>query len=102
MQIEEVFRGVNLARRSGPSVAVSGVAYDSRRVTSGSLFVAMQGGTTDGNRYIATAVERGAATVVTDSSAAFDQATHDYPHLDLMEIAHGRKALAGIAANFFG
>ena len=31
---------------------ISGVEYDSRRVRSGSVFVAMKGASTDGNRYV--------------------------------------------------
>ena len=48
--------------------------YDSRRVGAGDVFVAMRGGTTDGNRYIDAAVAQGAAAVVTDSREAFDAA----------------------------
>ena len=67
----------------------------------GSLFVAMHGGTTDGNRYIRSAVKQGAVAVVTDSAAAFDAAAREFPQMALVEVAHGRKALAGVAANFF-
>ncbi len=67
----------------------------------GSLFVAMQGGTTDGNRYIARAVEAGAVAVITDSAQAFDETALRFPQIALVEVAHGRKALAGPAANFF-
>lgn len=100
--IQQLLQGVPYLRRSGVEVAVSGVEYDSRRVGAGSLFVAMQGGTTDGNRYITAAVKQGAAAVVTDSAAAFDSTARDFPQIALVEVAHGRKALAGLAANFFG
>ena len=89
-------------RRTGPSVDVTGIEYDSRRVRPGSLFVAMQGGTTDGNRYIAAAIERGASAVVTDSAMAFQNAAVKYLKITVAEVAHGRSALAAIAANFFG
>lgn len=89
-------------RRAGLSVDVSSIEYDSRRVAPGALFVAMQGGTTDGNRYIALAIERGASAVVTDSAMTFQDAAVKYPQIALAEVAHGRSALAGIAANYFG
>ena len=41
------------------------VHYDSRKVTPGSLFVAVTGFVSDGNRYIPMALEKGAAVVVT-------------------------------------
>lgn len=88
-------------RRAGPSVDVTGIEYDSRRVVPGALFVAMQGGTTDGNRYIASAIDRGASAVVTDSAMTFQGAAVKYPQIVLAEVAHGRSALAGIAANYF-
>lgn len=43
---------------------VAGVFDDSRRVTAGSLFVAVAGSRDDGRRYIDDAVARGATTVV--------------------------------------
>jgi UDP-N-acetylmuramoyl-L-alanyl-D-glutamate--2,6-diaminopimelate ligase len=101
LTLSEALRGADVLRRIGENVAVSGVEYDSRRVVPGSLFVAMHGETTDGNRYIEQAVARGAVAVVTDSAAAFD-ATADGPlEVALAEVPHGRRALATIAANVF-
>ncbi|HEY0759813.1 MAG TPA: UDP-N-acetylmuramoyl-L-alanyl-D-glutamate--2,6-diaminopimelate ligase [Acidisarcina sp.] len=102
MNIADALAGVDCLRRAGPSVDVSSVEYDSRRVSAGALFVAMRGGTTDGSRYIAAAVERGAAGVVTDSAEAFEAAAERHPQLSLALVAHGRWALAGAAANVFG
>jgi UDP-N-acetylmuramoyl-L-alanyl-D-glutamate--2,6-diaminopimelate ligase len=100
--LSEALRGVEILRRIGDDVPVTGVEYDSRRVQRGSLFVAMRGETTDGNRYIEQAVARGAVAVVTDSAAAYD-ATADGPlQVALAEVPHGRRALALIAANAFG
>jgi UDP-N-acetylmuramoyl-L-alanyl-D-glutamate--2,6-diaminopimelate ligase len=101
VDLDLVLRGADLIRRAGPSPAVTGVEYDSRRVFSGSLFVAFRGGTTDGNRYIAQAVAQGAHAIVTDSAAGFTAATA-YPAVAFIEVAHGRRALAALAANFFG
>jgi UDP-N-acetylmuramoyl-L-alanyl-D-glutamate--2,6-diaminopimelate ligase len=80
------------------------VEYDSRRVGPGSLFLAMQGGTTDGNRYIGKAIAQGAAAVVTDSPAAFSDTARRYADVAVAEIpaGAGRRAMVAIAANFFG
>ena len=101
MHVDEVLRGVGLVRRAGPSVAIAGVAYDSRAVAPGFLFVAMQGGTTDGNRYIPTAIERGAVAIVTDAPAAFREVSEKYPHIFVAEVEHGRRALSLLSANFY-
>ena len=101
MRIDEVLRGVECTRRAGGSAKATGVEYDSRRVGPGSLFVAMRGETTDGNRYIEKAIEAGATAVVTDSEGAFDETARKHPEIALAEVAHGRRALARVAANFF-
>jgi UDP-N-acetylmuramoyl-L-alanyl-D-glutamate--2,6-diaminopimelate ligase len=100
LELDDVLQGVNFIRRQGPSPEVNGVEYDSRRVQQGSLFVAFRGGTTDGNRYLPQAVAQGAGAIVTDSAAGFSAATA-YPALAVIEVPHGRPALAAMAANFF-
>jgi UDP-N-acetylmuramoyl-L-alanyl-D-glutamate--2,6-diaminopimelate ligase len=102
LKLSEALHGADVLRRIVEDVAVTGVEYDSRRVAPGSLFVAMRGETTDGNRYIEQALARGAVAIVTDSAAAYD-ATADGPlEVALAEVPHGRRALATIAANVFG
>src|SRR5579884_2681521 len=101
MHINEVMRGVNAVRRSGPQVEITGIEYDSRRIVQGALFLAMRGGTTDGNRYIASAIERGASAVVTDTRSVFDEIAQKYPQITVAEVPHGRSALAILSANFF-
>ena len=44
---------------------IAAVCYDSRKVTPGSLFVAVSGFAADGNRFIPMALEKGAVAVVT-------------------------------------
>ena len=102
LKLNEALRGAEVLRRMGGDVAIGGVEYDSRRVVPGSLFVAMCGETTDGNRYIEQAVARGAVAVVTDSAAAYDATANGPLDVALVEVPHGRRALATIAANVFG
>lgn len=47
-----------------PAVAVSGLAIDSRLVAPGDLFVAVKGTLTDGAKYIAQAIDKGAAAIL--------------------------------------
>ena len=63
------------------------------------FFVAMRGGTSDGNEFIEAALERGAAVVVTDSEASFQALRGSTP---VVLVKDGRRALAGVAANLYG
>jgi UDP-N-acetylmuramoyl-L-alanyl-D-glutamate--2,6-diaminopimelate ligase len=49
-----------------PELSVTGIAYDSRRVRKGHVFVAVHGFKTDGTRFIPDAVARGAVAVIAD------------------------------------
>jgi UDP-N-acetylmuramoyl-L-alanyl-D-glutamate--2,6-diaminopimelate ligase len=81
---------------------ITGIEYDSRRVRPGSVFVAMKGGTTDGNRYINKAIAAGAIGIITDSSPTFDHLVVYKPEIAVAEVEHGRRALAEASAAFFG
>jgi UDP-N-acetylmuramoyl-L-alanyl-D-glutamate--2,6-diaminopimelate ligase len=88
---------------SGSSEApIAGIEYDSRRVKPGAVFVAMKGGTTDGNRYIEKALAAGALGIVTDSAPTFDRLLVYNPEIPVLEVEHGRRALAEASAAFFG
>ncbi len=102
MQWKEALSGVEVLQRSAADAEVCGVEYDSRRVRRGDVFVAMRGGTTDGNRYIEKAIAQGAAAVVTDSAEAFATVREAHPELAVAQVERGRRALAGVSANLFG
>jgi UDP-N-acetylmuramyl pentapeptide synthase len=67
MKLAELIRQAGLqlreeggAKPPGP-IEIGGIAYDSRRVRPGDLFVAIRGEKDDGHRFILSAVEQGAA-----------------------------------------
>ena len=82
--------------------SVTGVEYDSRKVKQGSVFVAMKGGSTDGNKYVEKAIAAGALGVITDSAQKFDHLLVFEAGLPVLEVEHGRRALAQASAAFFG
>jgi UDP-N-acetylmuramoyl-L-alanyl-D-glutamate--2,6-diaminopimelate ligase len=86
----------------GSNDAIAGIEYDSRRVRAGAVFVAMKGGTTDGNRYVEKAIVAGALGIITDSAPTFDHLTVYQAGLPVLEVEHGRSALAQASAAFFG
>jgi UDP-N-acetylmuramoyl-L-alanyl-D-glutamate--2,6-diaminopimelate ligase len=81
---------------------VTGVEYDSRKVRPGAVFVAMKGGSTDGNRYIDKALAAGALGIITDSAPTFDHLLVYQAGVPVLQVEHGRRALAEASAAFFG
>ena len=95
MKLKDLLKNVEVIKSSADmEQEITAVAYDSRKVTPQSLFVAVSGFVTDGNRYIPMAMEKGAAVVVTAKEPA-----EDIPYV---LVASDRLALALIGANFYG
>ena len=84
------------------SQPIAGIEYDSRRVRPGSVFVAMKGGSTDGNRYVDKAIASGALGIITDSSQTYDHLVVYKSEIAVAEVEHGRRALAEASSAFFG
>ncbi|MFZ1482714.1 MAG: Mur ligase domain-containing protein, partial [Paracoccaceae bacterium] len=57
---------LGLKARQGRDPALSGLTLDSRAVRPGTLFAALSGSTRHGADFIATALELGAAAILTD------------------------------------
>jgi UDP-N-acetylmuramoyl-L-alanyl-D-glutamate--2,6-diaminopimelate ligase len=102
MLIYESLSGVEPIERSRSAVDVGGIQYDSRQVIPGDVFVAMRGETTDGNRYIKSAIQRGARAIVTDSREVWDRDRFEHRQIPFYLVSNGRRALAEISANLFG
>jgi UDP-N-acetylmuramoyl-L-alanyl-D-glutamate--2,6-diaminopimelate ligase len=103
MKWKELIEEVTAVGASGDSaLEITGVEYDSRRVKPGAVFVAMKGGSTDGNRYVDKAVGAGALGIITDSAPMFDHLLVYQAGMPVLEVEHGRRALSQVAAAFFG
>ncbi|HSS93630.1 MAG TPA: UDP-N-acetylmuramoyl-L-alanyl-D-glutamate--2,6-diaminopimelate ligase [Candidatus Dormibacteraeota bacterium] len=97
MKLEDLVRGVPGAQLSGPgNVEVTGIAYDSRRVKGGDLFVAMTGIRSDGHAYVADAISAGAV------AAAIERPVQVSPGTPVVNVPSTRTGLAEIAAEFYG
>ena len=70
------------------------IRYDSRAVSAGDLFVAIEGFETDGHKYIGSAAEKGAAAVVCQKVPKVD--------MPYILVADSRTALSLISARYFG
>lgn len=96
MTFREILRDVETLSASG-NAEIFGIAYDSRKVKPGFLFLAMQGEASDGNRFVADAVRSGAVAVMSDCVRLQPPA-----NIAFARVAHGRRALASVSANFYG
>jgi len=100
---QELIAEITAIGSSGSSSQpIAGIEYDSRRVRPGSVFVAIKGGTTDGNRYVDKAIAAGALGIITDSPQTFDHLVVYKSEIPIVEVEHGRRALAEASAAFFG
>ena len=80
MRLEDIIKGTGAGIVTGtPDMEIPAICCDSRKATPGSLFIAVNGCSTDGHKYIEAAKEAGAAAVVSAD----------------------RKALALCAGNFY-
>jgi UDP-N-acetylmuramoyl-L-alanyl-D-glutamate--2,6-diaminopimelate ligase len=98
----DALKEVSVIEAAEALVEVRGVEYDSRRVGPGSAFVAMRGGTTDGNRYIDAAIAQGAVAIVIDSAEAYAKLRREHPEMAAAQVEHGRRALAELSAAVLG
>jgi UDP-N-acetylmuramyl-tripeptide synthetase len=73
---------------------VTAVCYNSRQVTPGAVFVAIEGFAVDGHRFIPDAVKKGAVAVVCRKPVTADAV--------VIRVADPRAALAGMACRFYG
>ena len=94
MKLKELLAGVTVLKATADmQTEIANVAYDSRKVQPGGMFVAISGFSTDGNRFIPMAMEKGAAVIVT--------AKEPDAEIPYVLVESDRLALAYISRNFF-
>lgn len=81
-----------------PNRTITGIETNSEAVRPGALFVALRGEHTDGHRYAAAALAKGAAAVVVETAA---RATLPQ-EAPVVSVPDTRRALSRIAATFYG
>lgn len=99
MKLRSILEGLPIVQQAGPADAeIMGIAYDSRQVEPGFLFVCIRGFTTDGHQFIAPALERGAAAVIVEQASSLPAE----PAVPFLLAANARRALAQASRNFYG
>ena len=104
MRLDRVIRDSGCTITAGNAQAeICAVCNDSRKVTPGSLFIAVKGFASDGHDYIASVIEKGAAAVVYEDSEALAAQISKVSAegVAFVKAESSRHALAVIAANFY-
>ncbi len=78
-----------------PEKEITGISFDSRKVEPGNLFVALEGGSVDGHKFIPNAVQAGASAVIGRISLNIKE-------IPYYRTENPRRTMAHIAAAFHG
>ncbi len=93
MRISELFKGLHIENFKEDD-EVKGIAYDSREVREGYIFVAIKGRVFDGHNFIKEAEKRGAVGFVTEKKVDTEK-----PYV---VVADSRKLMGKISKRFYG
>jgi UDP-N-acetylmuramoyl-L-alanyl-D-glutamate--2,6-diaminopimelate ligase len=85
------------AVKGSTDIAVEKIEFDSRKIASNNLFIAIRGTQSDGHHFIETAIEKGAVAIVCE---AFPEECKN--GITYILVNDCTTALAFMAANFFG
>jgi UDP-N-acetylmuramoyl-L-alanyl-D-glutamate--2,6-diaminopimelate ligase len=96
MRLSELIQGLPIVEARGDA-EITGVCVDSRRVQRGDLFVALVGRQHDGHRFIADALQQGAAAVMAQQAAA--EVASEFP---FVRVPDTREALWRVAQRLYG
>ncbi len=93
-KIVSAVAGITL-RSGDPQVRINSVAYDSREVKKGGLFIALRGEHFDGHDFIDAAVDAGAAAIVVERDHCCDFS------IPILEADNTRRILGPVASHFY-
>jgi UDP-N-acetylmuramoyl-L-alanyl-D-glutamate--2,6-diaminopimelate ligase len=94
--LRELLAGLEGCHLAGDDrLPITAVAYHSQEVSPGSVFVALKGQRTDGHRFLAAALDRGARVIVSEQEMA------PPPGVTVVRVPDARLALAHLSAAFY-
>lgn len=95
VKLTDLLNGLALYRLEGmKDVTVNGIEHDSRKVSTGDLFICMRGLTVDGHAFAEQAVQNGAVGLVVE-----ERQNADVPQV---VVPDSRRAMAVLASRFYG
>lgn len=102
MELRTILNGIEgLKAKGNLEINILKIENDSRKVTKGDLFIAINGFETDGHEYIQNAIENGAKAIL--AQEGFDIKKIRLPEdVTLIIAPNTRVAMAKIACNYYG
>jgi stage V sporulation protein S len=94
MRLTELINKFETEIHGDSDIEISGIAYDSRKVKPGYLFIAIKGYETDGHKYIDSAVANGAVAVIGEDCVECG--------CTYVKVKDSRKAMALCGAAYYG
>ena len=102
MKLSDCLNGLKDLKAKGKvDIEVTSIENDSRKVSQGSLFVAIKGFDVDGHDYISTAIDNGAVAIVLEDIEKIRNINLP-ENVTFIVTENTRYALAIIACNFYG
>jgi len=97
MNLEQIVVGIKnilLENNGNTATEISSICCDSRKVVSGSLFIAIKGYQFDGDDFIGEAIQKGAVAIASESSLSLS--------VPCLKVSNSYQALSKIAEIFYG
>jgi len=95
MLLQELIKGIPYTGNPD-DCEITAVTYDSRKVKSGTLFVAIAGFKVDGHDYISQAIDNGAAAILSNGRSP------KIKTVPIIQVENPRLAMSQISAQFYG
>lgn len=98
MKLQETLKGLEYKCIHGDiETEINNIAYDSRKVNQGDVFVCISGYKTDGHQYIESALNNGAGALIVDKEISQDISSA----ATIIKVSDSRMALSKMSANYF-
>jgi UDP-N-acetylmuramoyl-L-alanyl-D-glutamate--2,6-diaminopimelate ligase len=96
MKLENLLKNFKWKRVQGDiDIEINGVTYDSRKALPGTLFVCIDGYSTDGHQFAQSAIDNGATCLIVEKSIYVPE------NITVIQVENARFALAGVSAEWF-
>jgi len=97
MLLNKLKKELNIVKTSGNlDTSISGISYDSRKVSAGDLFISIKGLKTDGHLYVKEALKNGARAFLVEK---WQEDVKEFPQI---VVNNSRVALAKLSNEFYG
>jgi UDP-N-acetylmuramoyl-L-alanyl-D-glutamate--2,6-diaminopimelate ligase len=97
MLLQELEKQIPGTRCSGdPTISIQGMAFDSRKVKPGDLFIAIKGEVFDGSQFVGQALAQGAVAIASEAQI------QSLPGISVLHVSDARRFLAEASRLFYG